>query len=247
MRNLEFNFKFKQDDAFSSVYKEHFHRSWIDLRYNEKQAKIQKQDIIFRKVKLPESETDKKTLIMNLDETLIFCCKNLKGDAAISFKYKDKQIKANINLRPHLAEFLEEVSKSFELILFSSSHKCYVNAVLKVIDPENKYFKYIIPAKHCIKFDKYHIKSLKVFNRDLKSMLIVDHLSFAFCKNLDNGIPIVPFSDNKDDIELLLLLGYLKKIQWEKDVRKLNRKHFKLYKYAKSNDLKTLYDGLFAK
>ena len=246
MRNLEFNFKFKQDDVFSSVYKEHFHRSWIDLRFNEKQVKLRKQDIVFRKIELPV-QTEKPTLILNLDQTLIFCCKNLTGDAAIEFQYKQKQIKANIKIRPHLTEFLKEASTLYELVLFSASHRYYVKAVLKAIDPDGIFFSYVIPSKHCVKVDGQVLKPLRILNRDPRKVLIVDHSSFAFCKDVDNGVPIVPFSDNPDDIELLLLLGYLKKAAESSDVRKFNRRHFKLHKYGKSEDLKNLYDVLFGK
>ena len=36
-------------------------------------------------------------------------------------------------------------------------------------------------------------------------MIIVDNSSLSFCKNLNNGIPIIPFYDDKYDRELLEL------------------------------------------
>lgn len=93
MRNLQFNFRLEQDDNFSKSYKEHFHKNWIDLRFNSNIIKIKAKDVHFRKVELPPVETEKLTVVLNLDETLVSCCKDLKGDATIDINYKGKEIK----------------------------------------------------------------------------------------------------------------------------------------------------------
>jgi TFIIF-interacting CTD phosphatase-like protein len=46
-----------------------------------------------------------------------------------------------IHQRPYLQAFLEEMSSDFTLILFTAGHNVYADAVLKVIDPQQKYFK----------------------------------------------------------------------------------------------------------
>jgi CTD small phosphatase-like protein 2 len=48
---------------------------------------------------------------------------------------------------------------------------------------------------------------------------------------LDNGIPIFPFYDNKDDNVLLELAEYLKKIEGYKDLREANKKFLKLKRF----------------
>ena len=101
---------------------------------------------------------------MDLDETLISCTNKAKGDKEISFTYKDKEMTVWINLRPHLFEFLEFAHKNFEIILFSSSHKYYINGVLDLIDKDRKYFKKIIPRKNSFRFDKIYIKNLDILN-----------------------------------------------------------------------------------
>lgn len=49
---------------------------------------------------------------------------------------------------------------------------------------------------------------------------------------LDNGIPIIPFYDNKKDREMLNLEGYLMQYL-NQDIRDLNRKTFKLHLYQR--------------
>lgn len=89
------------------------------------------------------------------------------------------------------------------------------------------------------------MKPLQVLNRDLSRLVIIDNSAICFCKDLDNGIPIVSFFDNKNDLELLMLLGYLEQLENAVDVREFNRKHLKLYKYSRHDNLKSLYDDLF--
>ena len=45
---------------------------------------------------------------------------------------------------------------------------------------------------------------------------------------INNGIPILDFIDNKSDIELLELSIYLKSIVYEPDLKICNKNHFKL-------------------
>ena len=104
MKSLNFNFKIKNDNIFSILYKDHFHQMWIDLKFTSKLIKISKK--IFEEKKINLKKLDKKKiLILDLDETLISCVK--KGKKIIEFTYKKKKIKAFINLRPYLKEFLE--------------------------------------------------------------------------------------------------------------------------------------------
>ena len=40
-------------------------------------------------------------------------------------------------------------------------------------------------------------------------MVIIDNSNLSFAFHLDNGIPILPFYDNKKDNELVTLVNYL--------------------------------------
>ena len=44
-------------------------------------------------------------------------------------------LQAGINVRPFAKEILEELSKEFEIIIFTASHSCYAKAVLEYLDP----------------------------------------------------------------------------------------------------------------
>jgi CTD small phosphatase-like protein 2 len=60
-------------------------------------------------------------------------------------------------------------------------------------------------------------------NRDLSDIIIVDNLVHSFGLQLDNGIPILDFTGNKHDRELLGLEKILIEAKGAEDVREFLR------------------------
>jgi CTD small phosphatase-like protein 2 len=77
-----------------------------------------------------------------------------------------------------------------------------------------------------------YIKDLRVINRSLQDMVLVDNAAYSFAYQLDNGIPIIPFYDDKNDKELRYLTEFMKKIIGIKDLREANRKIFKFHTFS---------------
>ena len=48
---------------------------------------------------------------------------------------------------------------------------------------------------------------------------------------MDNGVPIIPFYDNKDDRELLFLAQYLIDLENKENWIQLNKQHFNMEIY----------------
>jgi CTD small phosphatase-like protein 2 len=118
-------------------------------------------------------------------------------------------IYAGINIRPYAIELLKELSKSFEVIVFTASHSCYANVVLNYLDPEGKYIAHRLFREHCLYIDKVHVKDLRVLGRDLSQTVIIDNAAYSFAFQIDNGIPIIPYYEGKIDFELKALQSYL--------------------------------------
>jgi hypothetical protein len=59
-------------------------------------------------------------------------------------------------------------------------------------------------------------------------MIIIDNSVLSFAFQLDNGIPILPFYDNKEDNELKFLMNYLNNIASVNDLRSENKKCIKM-------------------
>ena len=207
------------------------------------------------------STTDKKVLILDLDETLIhadfneeFADKeNIKYDKIISFyseesnqnnEEEDEELtdddskdlsnmkvlnKVGIFLRPGVKFFLETVSKYFEVGVFTASVPEYADAVINYLDPENKFIKFRLYRNNCVNVgDLLRVKNLKIFkNIPLKKIILVDNNMYSFAAQLNNGILINSFINDKNDNELSNVLSYLMNYIYNaEDIRKVNEEFF---------------------
>jgi CTD small phosphatase-like protein 2 len=87
-----------------------------------------------------------------------------------------------------------------------------------------------------------YTKDLRIFaDRSLDQLVLIDNASYSYAFQLDNGIPIIPYYDNKQDTQLDSLKNYLRGMIGCKDVRAYNRldiifslsirKHLKLHMF----------------
>lgn len=128
--------------------------------------------------------------------------------------------------------------KHYTLIIFTASDQLYADSVLSHIDPMWSYFKYRMYRTSCFKAPSengsLYVKDLRVIrNVPLSNMIIVDNSVLSFAFQLDNGIPILPFYSNKDDIEMSFLKNYLVKLSKYDDVKEQNSLTFNLHQVLK--------------
>lgn len=104
------------------------------------------------------------------------------------------------------------------------------------MDKDKKLIHHRLYRQHCAKYDQnIFIKDLRVLGRDLKSVVIVDNAPYSFASQLDNGYPIIPFYDSKEDTEMLTLSSYMKSIKDLEDVRIANNNKFRLRELTQTN------------
>ena len=124
--------------------------------------------------------------------------------------------------RPFLQEFLDEMQKKFELILYSSLSKSTLNAVMNHIEKKQKYFVHCFDESFCIFANvSYGVKCIDFLltNRSAEDIIVVDTTVKALPLTPDNLVPISRYDQNSDDTELVKLAVALDLISKESDVR----------------------------
>ncbi|KAM3138729.1 hypothetical protein pb186bvf_009108 [Paramecium bursaria] len=188
----------------------------------------------FPQIHLPVNKTGQKTVILDLDETLIHCKQihiRQNYDAYLNFENG----LFGLNIRPFCKQFLEELSQLAEVVIFTASSELYANKAIAVIDPEQKYIKHTFYRKHCVIQNGYAIKNILKLNREPKNIILIDNSPISAQNNIENLIPITPFVDNKKDNQLKQLLQYLKtQILEAENVRRVIQSDFN---FAQFQDL----------
>mmetsp|Transcript_4223 Transcript_4223/g.4647 ORF Transcript_4223/g.4647 Transcript_4223/m.4647 type:complete len:374 (+) Transcript_4223:280-1401(+) len=187
--------------------------------------------VIRDKLCLPPATSSLATLVLDLDETLVHCTVEPipKPDLIFPVEFNGTLYQVYVKKRPYLDYFLESISKSFEVVLFTASQKVYADVLLDKLDPQRKYIDHRLFRESCLHVQGNYLKDLTVLGRDLRRTVLVDNSPHAYAYHLHNGIPIESWYDDDSDTELLKLLGFLKKIHVLDDFRPFVRDHFKSY------------------
>ena len=154
----------------------------------------------------------KKVVLLDLDETLIhgdFQEEYLNDidhpyDKIIKFTSLDEQeeVSVGIFVRNGVQKFLEEISKIFDIGIFTASSKDYADAVINYLDPNNEFIKFRLYRNSCIKVNNISIKDLRIIGVDLKNIVLIDNNMYSFANQLGNGILINSFYYDKNDYDL---------------------------------------------
>ena len=171
----------------------------------------------------PKTNNDnKKTLVLDLDETLVhsgFSDFN-PSDIILPIQIDDEIHNIHVLIRPGVNQFLSILSKFYEIIIFTASLSKYASPLLDIID-RNNHCCYRFYREHCTFINGIFVKDLKRLNRDLKNVIIVDNSPLSYAFNHDNGFPVTSWYDDKNDRELLDIIPILEFLSTVKDVRKI--------------------------
>ena len=151
---------------------------------------------------LPELEDNIRnktyTLVLDLDETLVHFFYTPSGGSFL--------------IRPYCFEFLEKMSKIFEIVIFTAAMKDYADNILDILDPYNNLIKYRLYRQHTSIQGINFFKDLSKLGRDLNKVIIIDNLSDNFNLQPNNGIPIITWTEDMKDSELLYIGNILENL-----------------------------------
>ena len=176
---------------------------------------------------LPNKTDNRKTLVLDLDETLIHSAFEPfipMDDITLTMKMKDNDIIIHVLKRPYLDEFLNIVTQKYEVVIFTASISDYANPLLDQLDPMKK-ISHRLFREHCTKADNgLFIKDLNRLGRDLKNVIIIDNNPVSFIANKANGLPILTWHSIQSDNELIKLIPLLTYLSNVDDIRPIINK-----------------------
>jgi CTD small phosphatase-like protein 2 len=206
------------------------------IRYAIKQVKAPPLIQLRSKQIMLKSDPSKKTLLVDLDETLIKVIWGApnSNDMLPPINGGDASNNFTVLIRPYAKEFLREMSKEFEVVIFTAAEKGYAEHMVNLLDPNREYISFILSRNHCLKTMKgLYIKDLRIIkNRDMKDMVIVDNFTPSFSFQIENGIPIITWDGDVKDEELKYLMNYLREAKEYNDMRTYNSEKLRLLSLA---------------
>lgn len=181
------------------------------------------------------SHLQQKTLILDLDETLIHSLS--RGGRMSSGHMVEVKLNSPVGVpgsgtigpqhpilyyvhkRPHCDEFLRKVCKWYKLVIFTASVQEYADPVIDWLEQERKFFSARYYRQHCTFRNGAYIKDLSSVEPDLSRVCILDNSPMSYIFHEDNAIPIEGWINDPTDNDLLHLIPMLEALQYVTDFR----------------------------
>ena len=101
--------------------------------------------MLLRTYDLPEKEARHPpcTLVLDLDETLVHCTTTPipNPDLVFPVEFNGEKFQVYVLKRPFLEQFLQAVSKLFEVVIFTASQQIYADALLNLVDKDRSWIQ----------------------------------------------------------------------------------------------------------
>ena len=133
----------------------------------------------------------------------------LKIILTFHFNFRTYQTGWRFKKRPGVDQFLEQLGRLFEIVVYTADHGMTVFPVLDALDP-NGFIMYrlVRDATHFV--DGHHVKSLDKLNRDLSKVIVIDWDPHSTKFHPENAFNIPRWNGNDDDTTLFDLTAFLK-------------------------------------
>mmetsp|Transcript_29445 Transcript_29445/g.67715 ORF Transcript_29445/g.67715 Transcript_29445/m.67715 type:complete len:568 (-) Transcript_29445:606-2309(-) len=151
---------------------------------------------------LPDG-TPKKCLVLDLDETLVHSSfRAVPGaDFVIPVQIEDVVHFVYVAKRPGVDEFLLDMARYYEIVVYTASLNKYADPLLDLLDP-HRVIRYRLFRESCVYYEGNYVKDLSVLGRDLRHSIIVDNSPSSYIFHPENAIDCSSFIDDPKDREL---------------------------------------------
>jgi len=166
-----------------------------------------------------EAMKGRKTLVLDLDETLVHSCFQPvnNADFIIPIVIEGTRHTVYVLKRPFVDDFLTEMGKLYEIVVFTASVSLYANPLLDLLDT-NKVISHRLFREHCTFMDGSYVKDLSRLGRDLGSTIIIDNSKNCYKLQPENAMASLTWLDDRRDAQLVRMIPYLVRTNQEQQV-----------------------------
>ncbi|KAK9761691.1 hypothetical protein K7432_013209 [Basidiobolus ranarum] len=168
---------------------------------------------------IAKEHTGRKCLVLDLDETLVHSSFKVveQADFVIPVEIEGQYHNVYVLKRPGVDEFLKEVGKSFEIVIFTASLAKYADPVLDTLDI-HKVVHYRLFRESCYNYGGNYVKDLSQLGRDVRQVMILDNSPASYIFHPTNAVPVSSWFNDPHDTELLDLIPFLEDLKDVDDV-----------------------------
>lgn len=169
---------------------------------------------------MKEKDKDKKTLVIDLDETLVHSSfKPIPNpDIVLEVEIENNVCQVYVLVRPGTDKFLERMSLFFELVIFTASLSKYATPLMKKLDPRQLCGVHLF-REHCTFYNGVFVKDMSRLGRNLSDVILLDNSPISYLFQPECGMPIVNWYDDKQDQELIKYIPILERLAFVEDIR----------------------------
>jgi FCP1-like phosphatase family protein len=136
----------------------------------------------------------KLSLVLDLDKTVINTTHNKKFENTLDVNiFELDRMLHYVKLRPHTREFLEKMSKLYELHIFTHGHRLYAQEIANILDPSKRLFQDRIISRDELKSIESKTLSQIFPGNDTNHILIIDDNPKVWKEHMENLIVCKPF------------------------------------------------------
>jgi carboxy-terminal domain RNA polymerase II polypeptide A small phosphatase len=162
----------------------------------------------------------RKTLLLDVDETLVHSSftPTDKAHIVLPIDIEGRTCNIYVLVRPGCVDFIKEVAKYFEVVIFTASLSKYAIPLMNILD-DDKVAPQRLFREHCTYFNGLFVKDMARVGRRMEDIIIIDNSPNSYQFQPENGIPILSWYDDPTDIELMRFVPALRLLAQVDDVR----------------------------
>ncbi|ORX40617.1 HAD-like domain-containing protein, partial [Kockovaella imperatae] len=162
----------------------------------------------------------RKCLVLDLDETLLHSSFKMlpNADYIVPVEIEGQTHNVYVIKRPGVDNFLKEMGRLYEVVIFTASLSKYADPVLDMLDV-NRVVRHRLFRESCYNHKGNYVKDLSQLGRDIHETIIIDNSPASYIFHPNNAVPVSTWFNDPHDTELTDLCPFLTDLSTVTDIR----------------------------